>query len=75
MNQFSKFLKDDSNFKERVDKCEKEFIKNIEGCAKHAATINYLIGHAISNKKNLFIDTLDCKDSFFRSLISYSIRI
>jgi hypothetical protein len=64
MNQFSNFLQDKNNFKEIVDKCQKRFIKNREGCAEHAATINYRIGHAISNKKPLFRARLDCRDAF-----------
>jgi hypothetical protein len=64
MNQFSNFLQDTTNCNEIVDKCQKDFIKSIEGCAEHAATINSLIRYAIANKKNLFIATLDCRDAF-----------
>jgi hypothetical protein len=64
MNQVAHFLQSPGCFKEIVHPCQKGFKKNIEGCAEHAATLNYLIANAAGKKKNIFIATLDCRDSF-----------
>jgi hypothetical protein len=75
MNQFSNFLQDESNFDEIADKGQKGFIKNIEGCAEHAATINYLIGYENTHKKSLFVATLEFEMLLVLSLTSYLTRI
>jgi hypothetical protein len=47
-----------------VCKEHKGFIKNINGCCEHGARINFLITHAIDNKRSLYVAALNCKDAF-----------
>jgi hypothetical protein len=47
-----------------VGKEQKGFIKNINGCCEHSSKINFLVAHAIANRRNLYVADQDCKDPF-----------
>jgi hypothetical protein len=50
MNRFANILQSKNMFKDMINIKQKGFKKNIEGCTEHAATINFLISHAVANK-------------------------
>jgi hypothetical protein len=43
---------------------QKGFIKDVEGCSEHISIFSLLSAYAITNKKPIYIASIDCKDTF-----------
>jgi hypothetical protein len=47
-----------------ANKNQKGFQRNVQGCVEHDLMAQYLFNEASTDKKFIFVATLDCRDAF-----------